>query len=213
MRSVASMLLVLAVVAPVATAGAQQRPAVEPSAEAHDRLFLRAVVGGSWAMAEDAAEDGTAIELTGTGGLLSLAVGGSVTERVVVFGDLYGVVMPGPSARAGGLEVPSPEDTWYAAAGVGIGVAHYFPSDLHLALSLGAATGVGELADEGRTRRVTTDPHPALHAVVGQEWSIARSWGLGVVADLLFVSAPHPDSDQASVHLLSLGLGVSLTYR
>ena len=172
-------LLGLLITVPYATAG-QPRT--------HDGLFLRLAGGVSFANTSITDDGGDEVSFGDMGAHGNFAIGGKIGNNLILHGTLFGWDLSDADVEINDQEFNSNVDV--SMGGVGGGLTYYFePSNIYLSGSL----GVGQLSF-GDTFN-DSDTGLAFDALVGKEWWVGNSWGLGVAGDINFHSFPQDGVD------------------
>ena len=161
-------------------------PSLRTPPHVHDGFFLglRFGVGNVRVKVQDA--QGKNLVFQGYGASWGVAVGGAVTENLILFGEYFHCLTE--EADISGTATFTA--TGFRAAeleGIGGGVLYYFP-DVGIYLA-GALSGIGLVG--GAADLTTYDLQSSLqsklgvgvHGVLGKEWWVSHNWGLGIAAD------------------------------
>lgn len=184
----------------------------EAHARSHRGFFLRLGLGVGWGdlrgSHDPVTEDAATFSGLGLSGLI--AVGGALTENLILHGDLYFSAILDADADGGtyGL-VPGYEYRGdITAFAPGIGLTYYvMPINLYLSGSLGLSQAVWERYDgERQASRFGI----ATQFVVGKEWWVDPLWGLGVALQGSFMTAGDAYYDR--VRGLAFAVLFSATY-
>ena len=170
----------------------------------HDGLFLR--LAGGIAFAQTGIEDdaGDDFEFSDMGGHGNFAIGGRIGNNLLLHGTLWGWDLSDADVEINDQEVNSNLDVSMGA--VGGGMTYYFePANVYISGSL----GVGQL-NFGDDSIDDSDTGLAFEALVGKEWWVGNSWGLGIAGDLNYHSFPE-DGVTDNWNGLSLGILFSAT--
>lgn len=189
-------------IAGLASALALARPAqAEP---AHDGALVRLTLGlGGASTVSDTVPE---ITLSGAAGFFSLDVGGTVGERWALHARLSANSMVEPTVSVDGEELGEVADSSLSYSVLGLGLTHYFPSNLYLTAVLGLANATLEI--DG----IETDSElgGALIGDIGYEWAVGGDWGLGLAGRIELYSITDDNDD--SLKAAALGLLFSATY-
>jgi hypothetical protein len=184
----------------------------------HDGFMLRlsiglgfgAVTGSDQVLSHDE------VSLTGLGLHTELAIGGALTENVILNADLFQTTIFNPSVKSGGDDLGDAnkldedigvgEDT--DLGGIGIGVTYYImPANVYVAGSV----GIGKVMFVDRSgNRGGSDVGFVTDVMVGKEWWVGVDWGIGVAGQFVLVAAK--DDYLGSVSGIGVGLMFSATY-
>lgn len=170
----------------------------------HDSVFLRltAGVGGAAASNEDSGSD-----FSGSAGLFSIDLGGTVGERLALHGRFSQHAMVDPTLSVGGMERGELDDTLVGFTLFGLGLTYYFPLNIYLTGVLGAS--VASLDTPEYELQSETGWGGAFD--VGREWHVGGDWGLGVAGRLEIHSVPTGDDDDARFVGVAFGVLFSAT--
>jgi hypothetical protein len=185
-RTLCALVGAVAMISGVGVALAQHAPAnmtaVEhPTDQAHEGLYLRLFIGPGYTRM-GASEGPSDIVVSGSGAAFGVAVGGSVSQNLIVYGELVTNVAVGPTVEVNGMSAGSNDDVSAGAVGVGVGLAYYvMPANVYVSGTVSMSQiSIQEDGDEiGET-----DFGPGVSLMVGKEWWVSPTWGLGVAAQL-----------------------------
>lgn len=167
----------------------------------HDGFFLRLSTGLGYlsSSTEDkGGEEGYTykytLDLTGFGGVFSVAPGYAIGDNFIINADLFGGRFADPdydwkttASYGGGSESDSGSGSLKGVLlvyAIGAGVTYYLqPSNIYLAGSVGKAWGEFD-PDEGETP--DAEEGYAVNLMVGKEWWVADQWGLGVAGQFMY---------------------------
>jgi hypothetical protein len=161
----------------------EERPegAEPPSEEDAETIGLQESRSGFWMrMGFGAgAADFKADEMTisGTAGQFSFSLGGFVSERWVVFGQVDADIVSGPTLEVGGLSVVADDSTTASQVGFGVGTAYYFGESNAL---VGFSILFPRIQLESSEGLVgDTELGSGASLFLGKEWAISRAFTLG----------------------------------
>jgi hypothetical protein len=183
MRSAALHLVTLTLLASVSGASHAAPYRHDPG------LYARFALGAGFSGASfDDAQETT---FSGGGGLLSIALGGTVAPNFAIYGDLFGLSMIEPTVSQGGVEQGTAERTRATVGGLGVGAAYYImPLNLYFAGAIGSgAASVQTRIPVGTAELVIDeDSRPGLlvNLMIGKEWWVSPRWGLGLAGQAIF---------------------------
>lgn len=127
-------------------------------------------------------ETAYADNIAGTAITLGIAVGGSVSRNLVVFGELQSSLLTDPSVDNGDS---SGRETWdgnYGLVSIGPGVSYYFEqSNMYLSGALSITRLFGQEID--------SEVGKGINLSLGKEWRTSAHWGIGVAGGLQAASA------------------------
>jgi hypothetical protein len=143
-----------------------------PDPEYHHHLgfFLRTLLGPTLLWAHGSAGAGS-FTPRGTGFGLELAIGGALSEDLILFGE---VVTTGAEVRS---DAASGSDQ-FMVGGPGLGLSYYLP---RANVYVSGAVLLARL--EGNGSR--TSLGPGLDLNVGKEWWISSNWGMGLTLQIV----------------------------
>lgn len=185
-RTLCTLVVALSMVTGIGVAAAQHAPAnmkpVEhPTDHAHDGFYLRLHIGPAYTRMSTS-DPVTDVVVKGTGGAFGVAIGGSVSKNLIVYGELFDDIAVGPTVEVNGVSNDASDDVSAGAIGVGVGLAYYImPANMYVSGTLAMSQiSIQEDGDEiGET-----DFGPGVSLMIGREWWVSPSWGLGVAAQL-----------------------------
>ncbi len=191
-----------AVAALIATAAqAQQAPGVHQ----HDGFFLRLDAGLGYLESKETVA-GTEAKVSGGGGEFGLAIGGALTENLILGGHLFALVASNPTVSNGGVSSSTSDSSW-GLVGLGPQLTYYFmPANVYLSGTL-ALTRV--TAKQGGAD-ANSEYGGGLQLAVGKEWWVSDNWGLGV-AGQLFGSTNKANSSSNAPTLSTWGAAVAFS--
>jgi hypothetical protein len=150
----------------------------------HDGLFLRLSGGVSFANTSIEANNGDEFDIGDMGGHGNFAIGGTIGNNLILHGTLFGWDISDVDVEIDDQEVNTDADVSLGA--VGGGLTYYFePSNIYISGSL----GIGQLSFDN-TNIEDSDTGLAADFLVGKEWWVGNSWGLGIAGDMNFHSMP-----------------------
>ncbi len=169
----------------------------------HDGLFLRLAGGISFAQTGIEANNGDEFEFSDMGGHGNFAIGGTIGDDLILHGTLWGWDISDADVEINDQEVNSNVDVSLGAVGGGI-TCYIEPSNIYLSGSI----GIGQLSfgDDFED----SDTGLAFEGLIGKEWWVGNSWGLGVAGDINYHSFPEDGVDD-NWDGLSLGILFSAT--
>jgi hypothetical protein len=161
-----------------------------PGAETHDGFYLRLQLGGGYTRMS-ASAGGISQKISGGAVGFDLALGGSVTPNLVIFGALLASSISDPTVTYNGV---SSTATNYTASlsGIGAGAAYYLiPANVYFSGTLLATTlSWRENSDDPGVddTSYSTELGFGFEGLVGKEWWVSDNWGLGAAAQLIVAS-------------------------
>ena len=188
-------------------------PAFDPTAHAHDGLYLQLQLGGG----STSLHGGGSSKEAG-GGLLNIAAGGAVSPNIILFGTLFAAQLAYTVSGAVGGVAIAPYDVNATVGGIGAGLAYCFmPSNACLSGALGVSSVTfkfkGTLPDGTTNGQETTNHAAAFKAAITKEWWLSNQFALGLGAQLLATgSMDEKTMAGGSVRATSYGLVASITF-
>jgi hypothetical protein len=162
-----------------------------------DGFFLRLSLGGGYAETTLTDDFGDELSFNGPAGDADLAVGFVVAENLAIHGTLFGWSIVDPTVELNGDELGELDDA---------------TANLYLSGSIGAAWLNAE-SDDGDAE---TGTGLAFEAMIGKEWWLGDSFGLGLAAAATYHNVPPTDEDEAegldNFSGASFGLRASATF-
>ncbi len=172
-------------------------------------FFFRGNVGPGYTSLS--ADDTGDTKVTGTSGMVSLALGAFVKSNVAVYGEIFGSTISGPTIESGGSSLNTGDDVTATIGGVGAGATIYTPSGIYFGGSVGIATMTLEWDAGSTSYEAESDAGLGLSLLVGKEWRVGNKWGLGVSGQAL--TGMIPDSGGAGdVNWTPMAFGVDFTF-
>jgi tetratricopeptide (TPR) repeat protein len=175
---------------PAPQAGYQPTPSYYPPAVAatsslpgyhsHDGFFLRMQLGlGFTSLSADRAD----VRVSGASGHFSLAVGGTLSGKLALFGELGGGSVTEPRVTVGNQSAKF--DGELSVFTFGAGAAYYFmPINVYLSATLGGSQVTLKVKDPVGDRTLESKTGLGLTLSAGKEWWAARDVGLGLALQL-----------------------------
>jgi hypothetical protein len=153
--------------------------------ETHDGVYVRLHFGlGYSEMSASNANGGQQLaKLSGDTVSFGVAVGGALTENLILYGTLQTDALASPTLQGGfpgGVAaIQGMDDT-----GLGVGVAYYVePANLYVSGAILAS----QIEVDGQDARITqTNFGPGFQGIVGKEWWVSDNWGLGLAAEFVY---------------------------
>jgi hypothetical protein len=155
----------------VASAPGRPMPAVEPpGSHRHDGLFLRLQLGGG------ALESKSSLRtFSGGGACLSMALGYSLGDHLVLFGEVFDDLDTSPKLSGVGSATTTAKA--HGLVGYGLGAAWYFmPINAYLSVT----GGIGLMSITLNEKAGKTKIGPIGRLSLGKEWWLSAEWGLGL---------------------------------
>jgi hypothetical protein len=169
----------------------------------HRGFFLRVAVGLSILGAGQETDAGITTTLGGLGTGYSVWIGAAVAKNFVLHGAFFGSFIFHPTVER------MREDTYEGVVrygGLGAGATVYFmPINFFVSGVIGAGT---TSAAEIEGRAFDADWGPALNLMVGKEWLLSKSLGLGVAVQGMIMVL---DDDPDVINVLGIGPTISVT--
>jgi hypothetical protein len=197
-----------AIAAPVAVPGAPPvalaaTPPLDPTIHRHLGFFFRVDVGVGYLHSSTGARS-----VSGVGVPLGFAVGGAVTENLILAAEAWGTGAPGPSQTSGGTTSTTVGST-LALGAFGLNVTYYFmPANLYLSVTP-AITSLGIIDYTGNVESTTGF---GVKVALGKEWWVSDHWGLGLAVEFSFATNKQAGTNPPSWTTFGGGLVFSATY-
>jgi hypothetical protein len=165
-----------------------------PGDHKHDGFFLRAQLGfGFFSMTDDKSD----VRLRGAAGSFALALGGAISERLVLYGEVGSGVTTDPEIKNGNLGGRELDGS-VSVVGFGGGAAYYLmPLNAYVSATISATQVTFEIAGE----QLDSEIGGGLTLSLGKEWWLARNLGFGVAVQLHASAAKANDSSGAATLL------------
>jgi hypothetical protein len=180
-----------------------------PGYHQHDGFFMRFQLG--FGALRSSAPD---TEFSGSAGSFAVGLGVSLTDNLILFGELYDDVNTSPKVTIGGVSATANGTVTHTLLGYGAGLAWYVNS---LNAYLSASGGVGQIQldytdDLGNPVKETSQNGPMLRVSLGKEWWVSPNWGIG--GSLNFETGSMKGGGPAPLTFRStaFSLGFSATY-
>lgn len=170
-----------------------EAPALIPGSRIHDGFFLRVSAGagaGQMRYREQVAPARVSdVTASGLSGQLELALGGNLTEPLILHGNLLFTGFGSDTRRVDGVKDAAVEVSWNATM-VGAGLTYYFlPLNVYLSGTAGLAWLTERRQDDAQ---VQSDSGFGGTLAVGKEWWVGYlgQWGVGAALRGLVFAAP-----------------------
>jgi hypothetical protein len=149
----------------------------------HDGFFMRLSGGVSYANTTVESDNKNEVKFEDFGGHGNFAIGGMIGRNLALHGTVWGWDIADGDVAINGQEDNTNLDINLGA--VGGGLTYYFePSNIYVSGSL----GIGKI--NFSTIFEDTDMGFAVEALLGKEWWVGNSWGLGVAGNFNYHSLP-----------------------
>jgi hypothetical protein len=158
-----------------------------PGAETHDGFYLRLHLGYGYTRMSTSSQ-GSKFKMSGSSTSFGIALGGSLTPNLVVYGAFSFADIADPTITADGLDVDSGPDAAAYMGGLGIGAAYYVvPVNVYFAGTLMASSLGRRYTDpDGIEHTDTSESGLGLELLVGKEWWVSENWGIGAALQLQY---------------------------
>ncbi len=183
---------------------------MNPNARQHEGFFMRFLAGGG--PGKVTIDDVMCSEMifTSTGGDFHFQIGSSISDNLIVFGDLGGFSLMDPEVEWFG-ETATLENLSVSAIGYGAGLTYYMmPANFYFSGS------VLYCSDTIEYENVKGESESGLgfFLALGKEWWVGNNWGLGVA--LFLESSSVKDKEEvngvkATIKNLIYGIAFSAT--
>jgi len=171
--------------------------------EQHKGFYLRLHIGPAYF---SATADTPEIHVKGNGGTFGIAIGGAVTENLIIYGEAYDDIAIDPTIETDFASVEMDGNS--GIVGYGGGLVYYFmPVNIYVAGAVDATTIVvsGVYGDE------RTDFGTGANFMLGKEWWASGDWGLGVAGQFAFAGGMKDDAG-INYRAWAFGVAFSATY-
>lgn len=180
---------------------------VYAEAYVHDGFFLRVAPGFGW---NETSSDisSNKVKMSGVSGLFNFAVGGAVTQDLILQLDVSGLSTSDPKVTVNGKDQSNV--TSASTSLVGIGMTYYFPSNYYIT----GAVGMAKSSNKSNGTTYKTDSGYGVNVLIGKEWWVSDNWGLGLAGQLLYTNCPDKSiaGVRPDVQSTSFGVLLSATY-
>lgn len=153
---------------------------------------------------------GEKLTVSGGGGSFGLALGGAIRRNLVIFGNLF-LSAPGTTdLKVNGVS-SAPTDTSAAVFGIGPGIAYYVePVNLYLSGTVAAMEF--EIDDSNGHTLYQSKTGIGMQAMVGKEWWVSESWGVGIAGELVASSMKDNQDSKLTWGAVAFSIAFSATY-
>lgn len=172
--------------------------------QTHDGFFLQMDlgIGGMGSLIDDGHDE---LEISGGAGEFSLAVGGAVTENLILAGHLWAMSAVEPTVKFNGRSLGQADAT-LTLSGIGLNVTNYFmPSNIYVSIT----PSITSLSLESDGTTGEADTGFGIRFAVGKEWWVSDEWGLGLNGQLAYSSN---DDNGGTWGTAWVGLAFSATF-
>jgi hypothetical protein len=163
----------------------QPVPAPPPGFETHDGFFLRLHLGGGFTSISGSNGAGATARLSGGSLSIGVALGGAITQDLIIFGAVAGTIISDPTLTLNGVQGPygSTSGSSASVGGTGAGLAYYLePVNVYLSGALMLVTF--ELDDANNKAIYQSKTGVGFQGIVGKEWWVSTNWGLGLAGEI-----------------------------
>jgi hypothetical protein len=172
-------------------------------AHQHDGFFLRFLPGSGYSQ--------VFVDIISFSGGFTFAntiqIGGTVSDNLIIFGDIGGVNILSPSVKINDEDVDNPGDVRIVFGGFGPGVCYYLmPDNYYISLSILLHQSNFYLDN---LSGIEADNGFGFNFVIGKEWWVGEQWGLGV--SLYFRYGAQSQKNGTDVTISSYSLGALFT--
>lgn len=176
---------------------------------AHDGFFLRLDLGGGYMESNATVTVGGVPvdgKLSGPAGSFGVAIGGEVSQNLILAGHLYSKAISDPKASANGGSVTLNDTSW-SMVGIGPQLTYYFmPANVYLSGTIAAT----RLVVSANGTDANSDWGVGARLALGKEWWVSDDWGLGLAGLVSWSS--NKDQGAETISSWGLGLAFSATY-
>jgi Outer membrane protein beta-barrel domain len=180
-------------------------PPRDYTANRHVGFFVRPDLGlGFMSASEDSG--GSTMTISGASALGGFAVGGAVSENLIIAAHVFDAVAVNPNVSASGFS-SSTSNTTMTMVGMGPEVTWYImPENIYLS----GTVGFTKMTIDSGGSTGETDWGFGARFGVGKEWWVSDHWGLGVAGQASLSSNPDPGG--STLRTWALGVAFSATY-
>lgn len=200
--------LLICILAFARTAFAQ--PDLETGEPRHEGLFIRLTPGFGAAATAAKLPDGTDVSMYGPAGTFGIAIGGALTEHLILAADLSATSVIGPTVKIGDQKTDTSNDVSWTSGYFGASVAYYV---MPLNLSISGGAGVFRMAlDVPHMDIARTNYGGAAKLGVAKEWWVSPRWGLGATLEATAGAVPDDKTKDNGWGFFGVDLAFSATY-
>jgi hypothetical protein len=181
-------------------------PPRDVTANRHVGFFLRPDLGfGFMSASEDSG--GSTMTISGASALGGIAIGGAVSENLILAVHVFDGVAVNPDVSVSGFGSSSTTNTTLTMWGVGPELTWYvMPENIYLS----GTVGFTKMTLEQGGNSGDTDWGIGARFSVGKEWWVSDHWGLGLVGHASLSSNEDPGG--GTLRTWALGVAFSATY-
>jgi hypothetical protein len=180
---------------------------VYAEANVHDGFFLRLAPGFGW---NNTSSDpgGNTLKMSGVSGLFNMAIGGAVSQDLILHLDVSGVSTSSPKVTLNGNDQSNVSSA--STSLVGIGMTYYLPSNYYVT----GAVGMAESRNKANGTTYKTDRGYGANVMIGKEWWVSDDWGVGIAGQVLYTNCPDKSiaGTRPDVQSTTFGILFSATY-
>ena len=173
---------VVAAVAMLSSPARADTPAdvrADDTAQKHRGFFLRLDLGAGY-QGSSSTLSATDVSISGMSGAFGIALGGAVSDGVILGAHLFDVVASSPTVQAGSQSATA-SNAQLALLCFGPNATFYvMPANVYFSITVGVA--VLTASRNGTTNNTQTGVGGRLQ--LGKEWWASEHWGLGLAAHL-----------------------------
>jgi hypothetical protein len=129
-----------------------------------------------------ASSGGDDLKVSGGGGAFGIAIGGALTNNLILYGTLLDSIASDPTIELNGVSMTA-SGASAGVVGVGGGLAYYLDNNVFFAGSLLASRLV--VNDSNNNAIARSDWGFTFDGQVGKEWWASDNWGIGGSLQLL----------------------------
>jgi len=194
-----------------ALAQGEPAPAPGPSQDTvhrHLGFFLQMDLGGGY-LTTSASQGFTTVRLSGGAVQFSIAIGGAVSENLILGGHVWAHAVSSPSAEVNGQATSTRSDSTLGLSGIGFNLTYYFtPVNLYVQ----ATPSLTRLSASQGGSTANTEYGPGVRLAVGKEWWVSDHWGLGLNGHLALSSNKDQGSGAPTWGTGAFAVAFSATY-
>jgi hypothetical protein len=152
------------------------------------------------------------MSLSGGGGAFNLAFGYSITDHLVLGGEVWDMVVPEPDVKVGNTSTSSDSDSQVAVVGWGPTIRYYIAPE-HLNLFLAATPALTQVTTRLNGNDGSTKTGFGLRLSVGKEWWLGHSqWGIGLAGHLVTSTNKDKGDNAPTWNTTGAGIDFSATW-
>ncbi len=173
----------------------------------HQGFYLNLDLGFGY-LGSSFSEGGTDVKLSGGAGEFSVAIGGAVSENLILAGQFWLYSVSDPKVTVNSQSVTASGAT-LRLTGIGVDLVYYMmPANLYLSI----APALTSLSLEYGGVSSTTETGLGVRLAVGKEWWVSERWGIGVDGNMVLASNKDKGAGAPTWGSFAIGVAFSATY-